>query len=772
MTSQISTHKLLRLELKQTLWMFALSALGQFMAGPVLFLMSIGDYYSTVEITVSRHRSFISGAYLLCQILLIIMCICFTIFSNRYLFSKRMVDLYHSAPITRGKLFTVKYIHGLLVWLLPFLAFSITVPLLSFLRLNTDLTLQYAVNILSTYAGTLLLSVFCFFIFYHLYLVALYLSGNVLNMFANVAIMGFSVICLYVVVWTCAEQYFNTFCTEPFVGLLDVLFALSPFTSPFVVYAYMENSNSLADLFQRYSLFFVLCLLLSIGLLFLARRIYQKRPSELAERGTLNKPYTEVAKYVISFLVSVAMSLFFGELIYGSMGLFWSIFGAFFGGILSYGALNSIFHSTIKAFFKQKLQMGLITLFGILFITSFQLDWFGYDTYLPKKDQIAGMAVYMYGLSDSTAEVTILNPNSADIDFRMNTSNQRVLQENLLTDKDICYDFLKLAVSHEKDEYPNEQAAVTTSPTDTYVYYTREGATYYATEGSRSVFVKVELESGRTYYRRYELAHSDYEKLRPFVESDDYRLTNYKLSSGLMGYPDEMNLYLRDHHTSLDMSEDNIKGLMDAYYQDFAEHYTLEELTSHMYSVSLEMQFYNSKGINYYYSVNVPACYTRTMDYLAELYPMFVPFTITTDEIISITPYQSRSIYTQYGGYARYFGIEGAEVSEHLTEILDELDQEYVDYEVSDMVTVERAVSVEYKYEGSADGAITDADFIEKVLPYLYYGDYEDMFGFREYISFGSLRTTTGYVDCYVKANTLPLEIIDYLEDGVTLNAK
>lgn len=752
MTSQISMRKLLKLELKQNAWMLALSALAQFLFGPVAILLSVGDGYSTIPLTMSRHCGFFREAYFMAQIFIIILCICFTIFSYRYLFSKRMVDLYHSAPITRGKLFLLKYVHGFLVWFVPFVIFSIITLVISLARLNVHLTFDYLGMICLTFIQTFLLSLFVFFIFYHLYLVAVYLSGNVLNMFTNVAIIGFCVISIYGLVLSCAECYFDTFCTAPPAALVDVLFALSPFAAPFYLYVFYQD-NGFTSLFGEHTVLVISCLFISVLLLLLARILCKKRPSELAERGTLNKYYVAPAKIAVSFLAAIAFSLFFGELLYGSSGLLWGLFGVIFGGVLCYGAINSIFHTTIKAFFKNIIPMISVTAAGLVFILAFRCDWFGYDNYLPGKEQIAGVAVFNYSYSDNTQNMVIVNSAPDSISFSYNDSDQRVTQKDLLTDKNVCYDFLDLAVNG------------------------RENARPYET--SSSYYVKVELESGRTYYRRYNISNKDYEILKPFIESEEYKNTNYKLSSGLLGYPESIDLYLTDSHTSLQFSPDNIKSLMDAFYQDFNEHYTFEELSSFMSSVSLEITFPGNAGGSHYFNLPVPSTYTRTMECLKELYPTYFPYISCPEQIISLTPYMSRSMYQQYGSYERYFEMEGAQAPDWLPgvtedESTNDSDTEMViveEYIQEGAVSITQYTDIKVTVEG-VDGEllITDPELIELIFPYLYFGDYHDRLEFRDYIYFAEVRTaTSNYTSCYVKPNTVPREILDFLEENVTV---
>ena len=193
---------------------------------------------------------------------------------------------------------------------------------------------------------------------------------------------------------------------------------------------------------------------------------------------------------------------------------------------------------------------------------------------------------------------------NSSYDFSYISSERRITQKELLTDQNACYTFLDYAVNDPKDD-------------NVYGY------------GSLSVYTKVVLKGGRTYYRRYYIDREDYEVLRPFIESDAYRETNYKLSSGSMGYPNKVNLYISDAQMSIDIPKSDIKRLIDAYTKDFTEHYTLEELSSYMYAVTMEMDFDTLSGQTYYFSQRIPTNYTRTLSVLHELYPTYIPYTVS-----------------------------------------------------------------------------------------------------------------------------------------------
>lgn len=731
MTSQISIPKLIKQEIRQNSWMFALSALVQFLAGPVYCLLALNIKLSNHNESVyvlSRLCYFFDEGYLFMQLLVMVITIGFCIFSYRYLFSRRMADLYHSVPITRTKLFLVKYVHGFFVWFLPFAAGTLLVLIISLIRLGYYANLNYAGILVKSWAGSTLLLLFCFFVFYHLFLVAAYLSGNVLNLLTNIVLLGISVACTYALLLCFAEVCFDTFYGSPSPQLLDVLLGLSPLITPFYLYYCVENIG-INGLLTGHSTVLVTGIVFSATLLLLSLYLYKRRPSELAEHGTMNKIYRILIRITATFLATLAISLFFSQIVSGSFRILWGIFGAVLGGILCFGALNSIFHTTIKCFFKNLSQMIGITAISTILILAFHLDWFGYDSYLPDKKDIAGVAIYMPSLGDDTSNVYI-NANSVWV--YGSDSHYTVNQEKLLTDKDICYDFLNLVINAE--------------PKDRRYFY-----------------AKIQLENGRTYYRQYYINYSDYQALAPFVETEEYKYANYKIRTCLMGYPDTVEVRLRDANTSFHLTKDTIAPLMDAYCADFEEHYNLEDLSSYFYCVTLDLDFCNAEKDYYYGYLSVPNNYERTLNYLHELYPEYIPFVNSADRIVSITPFISEDDLRKYGSVYNYFALTDHTTSDDIS-TTEETTSSSVAY--GEVIIPESVMA--YPSAKEIEFTITDAEMIEELYPYLYLGQYASFFEERDYIFLGDVQTADSrHVDAWVKPGTLPEKYIMMIEEAM-----
>ncbi len=725
MTSQVSITKLLKLDMKQNAWMLALTALIQFLAGPVFYLLSAANALTNYKGTDSsfvyiRLARFFDNNYFIIQLFAILLSIGLCIFSYRYLFSKRMLDLYHSVPITRTRLFITKYLQGFLVWFLPFLMGSLMVVLIAALRLSFLGGFLYIPLLLKGWIGSTLLLILCFFIFYHLFLVAAYLSGNILNLLTNIVIMGVSTACIYALILCFMENCFYTFCQSPSTGLLDLLFGLSPLLTPFYMYCFVE-SDGLGMLLTGHPILWVVCLLLTLTALLVSLHLCKKRPSELAERGTTHTFYKIPARILATFVASLAVAFFFGQLVAYEYRLVWGIFGSILGGILCFGAINSIYHTTIKSFFKSLPQMLGITLLGVLCFLSFHYDWYGYDTYLPDKEDIAGMAIST-SFGENTDSIQ-LNPNSAQGSafWTYYPDNSVVYQENLLTDKDICYDFL-----HQVIHAPKEKD----------VHY---------------LYAKIQLKNGRTYYRQYALNDSDYLILAPFVESEDYKFTNYKISTGLLGYPDTVEISSLGSDYAVRLRSSEIKPLMDAYFADFEAHYSFAELSSSFDCYRIEVNYKNHQGEQFYDYLAVPDNYKNTLAILEtyELDSLSSP-----DSIEYLMPHVSSADVRLYGSVQNYF------TATHTPVLLDDSP---------------RTESVQYNYVGSETQTafqIEDPVLLEQLYPLMYFGAYHSSFGARDYIYLGDVYTTEhDYISAWVKPGTLPESIIKLIEENLESNS-
>ncbi len=724
MTFQISTRNLLKTEIRQSAWMLALSALGHFLFGPVLFLLYTSNYTDWPKERLAKSMTgFFSGTYFLLQLLVMIACITMCIYIYRYLFSKKMVDLYHSVPISRSRLFFVKYLHGFIVWFLPFLLSSLLVALLVSFRL---LGSPQLLTVLPAFGKSILLILFCFFIFYHLFLTAVYLSGNILNIFINVGIMGLSVFTIYYLFLANAECYLSTYCYIPSAFSEDLIYGLSPFAAPFGIYV-LYNAGTL---FTKHVPVLVLCFFVCAALFSIALLLCRKRLSELAEQGTVLKAYCLPARLLLSMIVGIAGSYFFANITTDAQKLVWGIFGALLCSLLCFGATNCIFKTSVKAFFMHKKQMVFVAAAAVLVTVCFQLDLFGYDTYLPRKQDIAGISIKTYNLDDGSS---CFMPGSNNTLTYNPIEYTHIARMEMLENADICYDLLQASVhADEENDYHGR---------------------YYA---------KIILKNGNSYERSYHLTNTVYEKLAPFIESDQYKNTYYKFCTGALKAPDELEVILWNRQISSKVSGDDLHKLMEAYHLDFLDHYTLDELSSYLKVGHLYGKYYVDDSSMEYttFSGDIPLTYTRTLAVLREIHPEYLN-AVSSDENIREICLYTPDIYMKWQTLESLYEFFGYGSADNDTGNKTGTDS---DLPMAETVSTEQAT-----YTSLAEQLfITDADDIAALYPFLYFGSMTDLFEKREYLHIGNVITQNNLkINCYIKPGTFPKEWIPALYEGL-----
>ena len=223
MTSRVSFCKVMLQDLRHRLWMIALSCLGSFLAMPVFYLLCSKSWASNIarwteqqELWVVRqrklellHEFYVQSLPITCGIILGAGALIVGLFGFRHVFSKKMVDQFHSIPIKRRDLFLAQYLNGFLIWFVPMIVGAVCCGILSaFFTGNIVDWMVYVVKPLGLMICNLVMS---FLLIYHVVIVAVMKSGNIVNTLVNGTIINFVVISLYCMVEIFSGIYFDTY---------------------------------------------------------------------------------------------------------------------------------------------------------------------------------------------------------------------------------------------------------------------------------------------------------------------------------------------------------------------------------------------------------------------------------------------------------------------------------------------------------------------------------------------------------------------------------
>lgn len=489
-------------DLRHRGWMAALAGLASFLLLPVAWMaiMSNIGKETGVDVAAETALNFYSSYFLLLGTVYTMAGALITAVGGfRFVFHKRMLDVYHALPVRRSVWYGVCYVNGFLIWLLPFLLGLGVTLVMSAGDLSARGVPGETMSDLTIIAfRTLFLLLLVFLGTYHLTLTGVMLSGNVLNALTSAEFLGCGV---FVICLLCAGLLSFYMSTASEYTIRQMLFTgacFSPLASG--ISLMMAWSENLADEVLRFTGMERQLWASGLGALLLgvtAYLLYLRRPSELAEQGVKNRAVRAVMQLAAGVTSALFGWLFFCNITSGSPA--WCVFGALFFGVLSFGVSGMIFGMEWKAFWAHKLQMAGAVAVSIGIGFAFKGDWFGYDHYLPDKEDVAQIVIESRNFANHFLY-------SADM-----------LEGGGLTDKDANYAFLermaRRGVSYSYGSLRTEDVALWEN----------------LSTGGESMTVKVTLKSGRSYYRCYYVSAADKDVTWPLLTSEAYMEKSYRI---------------------------------------------------------------------------------------------------------------------------------------------------------------------------------------------------------------------------------------------------
>lgn len=523
MTSRVLFSKLLKDEMKRKVWIAVVVLLVMILAGPVALLMRYEDYSSYMM----PQELINSMANMLCPSLdraaiTIAIAVLLALTGFAYLFSKKQVDLYHSIPVKREKLFMVSYISGLLIYTGAYLVQIITVIIAAVSKgfFTNEMGLSYLRTIGGDYLHFLLI--------YHVTIIAVMLTGNLLVAIAASGVLLFYGLVVSQILYEYSSMYFATFNTYP--ATEGALWKRIPFISPVASYVYFINySTYYSDVpAGEQAGHIVLTILITAALLFLAVYLYKKRPSEAAGKALAYKKTESVIRILIVLLGAIMGGLSFVSMNNKSTsGWFW--FGLILCGVVSHCLMEIIYRFDFKAFAGHKLQLAGCLAAAVLIGLIYRQDLFGYDTYLPDMNQI------------QSASVAFTNVDSEMSGFVLDYVDQEGIVYGTYGDKTVMQlkdtSIMDIEAVHELAELGIEQLDVLRNGNGNAVpiakaYISNGEMSKTVAENATPLFytIRYTLGGGRTVYRNYAVnAQSAMEAFARVYDSKEYKEGAYSI---------------------------------------------------------------------------------------------------------------------------------------------------------------------------------------------------------------------------------------------------
>ena len=423
MTSKISYSKMVKYSMGQRAWYGALLALAFFLCFPLTAMLEFyrnADTMAAMQVTDVQNilqemrnglRAFLAGGNPLTALTVAGGALLAAWTGLSYLHSSRKLDMVHSLPVKKEKIFLAETTASVLLFVIPY---AVNLVLANLVGIFQGI---YSPDLPLVSLAAMAVHLIVFLAVYFFAAVAMLLTGKLLT-----GILGSVVLLVYL------------------PGLVQLLLALPGIfyetysgtsggtTAVAAVFRYLSPAYGLAALCRRIGIsgldanFWgyamknqwwepLLCTVAAGAAMgMLALWLAKIRPSEGAGRSLVFPRSEGIIKLALLPVLGLAGGLFFRTLGDASGagardGWFW--FGVVFTVAVCSIVIEMIYHFDRKHLLDHKLCTGIAVLVTAAVGVWFQMDLGGYDTFLPQESRIASMAVCYsswYGLMDEDGE--------------------------------------------------------------------------------------------------------------------------------------------------------------------------------------------------------------------------------------------------------------------------------------------------------------------------------------------------------------------------------
>lgn len=385
MTLKISYIKYIRENIRQRSWLAALSGILFFLLMPVYTLMYLDSFsYTPAELKNMVYDTFsgrISGnASIFLFGLFAIFAVTIAMTGFHYLHSKEKLDFYHSLPVKREQWFFISYVSGLLIFLVPYLLSTLLTIGVGAMKGIMDLPL-----VLQCFLA-MARGILAFLLIYHTCILVGILTGKNVTMFLGTLVISVYPTLIFLLFPALTQSFFSTH----YAGYNDGLLAkITYLCSPATLYYRTFFSES-----AHISTVTLLCasLVMIVLLLVLAIWLYHYFPSETAGKALAFQTTAPIFKVMITIPSSLIIGMFLQSFI-GTHGTKWILILSILSAIILSLLIEFIYQQDLTMLLKGwKSSLVSLSVIAVILVI-FQFDLFHYDTYLPKEEKIAKIAI-------------------------------------------------------------------------------------------------------------------------------------------------------------------------------------------------------------------------------------------------------------------------------------------------------------------------------------------------------------------------------------------
>ena len=410
MTSRNLFFKLMREDLKRKIWAIGLAFLSFFFWMPVNAAMSVSDLQQTYSRWIANGTTFGEGitaesryAERLLGIVettigmqnvlnvasIAVAAIVMALTGFLYLHSRKQVDFYHSIPVKREMIFTVKYLNGILIVLSMYLLnMFLAMGILAVNRVDISVLLPTGLMAFLVHAGGYLIN-------YGLMVIAVVLTGNFF-----ISILGGIVLFAYgpaiiALIQGLMYLFFETINLRG-VSMEQMMVNASPL--PYYIETVIDGAErELAQYGQLIGSVGVMALV-GVVMALVAMFLYRKRPSESTGKAMAFAITKAPIKILLVVPITIAASLLFWN-IYFSIP--WAVFGFVTGLVVTHAIVEILYHFEFTKLFSNLHHMGLSAVLALAVIAVFRFDLVGYDSYKPAEKEFESASIHAASIRDN-----------------------------------------------------------------------------------------------------------------------------------------------------------------------------------------------------------------------------------------------------------------------------------------------------------------------------------------------------------------------------------
>lgn len=538
MTSSISFRKLLREDIKKRIWLLGISVGIFLIVLPVATVMKIDNalYWSATD------PDFVKQWFMEVELgsnwvgaLVILGAMLGAVTASLYLHSRRQIDFYHSLPVKKEQWFVVAYISSFLQVMVPCLLSYILRYLIGYVK---GVTSKESFEMLGAVMGISLIS---YHIVYIISVIGMIVTGKMLTGILMIAFLHLYYPFVLALKSMLFGTVFETYLPIDGMGGYDsFLYCMESHVakhSPVFIYFHMIDKYMKHESLFRTT---VVVILTGAVLFVIALLLYKKRPTAAAGKAIA----FPILEPIVKVMVAITVGLFFSTTVLSQYDAtnkvvpIWVTFIGVIAAMLACCAIEFLYSLDLKMMWKRKKSFAIAILGTLGICVALQFDVFGYDTYLPKQNEIVAMSV---GLINGNTEVFENSLAHANEDVRMRLNRLRT------TDFSRIYKVAQNGVRHVGEKI---------DPWENTKYIPVEIAYY--------------LKNGEAVYREY---YVDYEEIYRCMDalfaSREYRENYFDLSLlGEGNYEFEfVNMYFGSHQ-KLSLSKEQSEQLLGVYKEE------------------------------------------------------------------------------------------------------------------------------------------------------------------------------------------------------------